>query len=82
MTLPLRRLEEVAAERRLANNDCRLCKNFQPAPDGLGYGWCPPHRQHVKLYWPPGGFFSQCRFKSIQRPKREALTAAAGSAAA
>jgi hypothetical protein len=73
----LRHLDEVVAERRLKPNDCRGCKNFEPAPDGLGYGWCGPHRQYVKLYWPPGAFFSQCRFKSIQRPKREALVRAA-----
>jgi hypothetical protein len=78
MTMPaLRHLEDVVAERRLRPNDCRACKNFEPAADGLAYGWCEPHRQHVKLYWPPGGFYSQCRFKSIQRPKREALAVAA-----
>jgi len=69
--MTLRRLDEVAAERRLRPNDCRTCKNFQPAEDGLAYGWCPPHGQHVKLYHPAGCFFSQCRFKSIQRPKNE-----------
>jgi hypothetical protein len=73
VTLPLRTLEEVAAERRLSHNDCRTCRNYRPSPDGLAYGWCPPHGQYVKLYHPPGGFYSQCRFKSIQRPKREAL---------
>lgn len=75
--LPLRTLEEVVAERRLKHNDCRSCKNYEPASDGLAYGWCGAHRQYVKLYWPAGEFFSQCRFKSIQRPKREALEAVA-----
>lgn len=69
--MSLRRLDEVTAERRLRPNDCRTRQNLQPAPDGLAYGWCPPHAQHVKLYHPAGGFFSQCRFKSIQRTKNE-----------
>jgi hypothetical protein len=73
MTVKLRALEEVVEERRLSPNDCRTCRNFQPAEDGLSYGWCPPHRQYVKLYHPAGTFYSQCRFKAIRHPKREAL---------
>jgi hypothetical protein len=37
----------------------------------MSYGWCTAFEAHVKLYHPAGAFFSQCRFKSIVRPKRE-----------
>ncbi len=70
--MKLRTLEEVVAERRLRPNDCRSCRNFEAAPDGLAYGWCDPHKQYVKLYHPAGTFYSQCRFKGIRHPKREA----------
>lgn len=66
-----RTLEQVAEDRRLRHNDCRDCKNYQPSSDGLGYGWCEAFSAWVKLYHPAGEFFSQCRFKSIVRPKRE-----------
>ncbi|MEW6582860.1 MAG: hypothetical protein AB1416_08880 [Actinomycetota bacterium] len=68
----LRTLDEVAAERRLTHNDCRTCKNFAQSPEGLSYGWCGAFKQYVKNYHPAGAFYSQCRFKSIVRPKREA----------
>ena len=66
MTVKLRALDEVVQERRLQPNDCRTCRNFQPAEDGLSYGWCPPHRQYVKLYHPNGNWHSQCQFKTIR----------------
>lgn len=68
--MSLRTLSEVAAERRLKFNDCRTCKNFRTAGDGLCYGWCVAFEQYVKNYHPAGQFYSQCRFKSITRPKR------------
>ena len=37
----------------------------------MSYGWCSAFDAYVKLYHPAGEFFSQCRFKSIVRPKRE-----------
>ena len=70
--MKLRTLAEVVAELRLRPNDCRSCKNFEAATDGLAYGWCDPHKQYVKLYHPAGTFYSQCRFKGIRHPKREA----------
>lgn len=66
-----RTLADVAEDRRLTHNDCRDCRNYEPAPDGLNHGWCTAFAAHVKLYHPAGEFFSQCRFKSIVRPKRE-----------
>ncbi len=63
----LRRLDEVVAERRLEPRDCRDCRNFEPATDGLQYGWCVAHKQHVKLYHPAGSWYSQCLFKSLRR---------------
>ena len=47
--MKLRTLAEVVAERRLRPNDCRSCKNFEAATDGLAYGWCDPHKQYVNL---------------------------------
>jgi hypothetical protein len=64
---PLRRLDDVVAERRVKLKDCRDCRNFEPAEDGLQYGWCAAHKQHVKLYHPPGSWYSQCLFKSLRR---------------
>ena len=66
-----RSLDDVAADRRLVHNDCRDCKNYTAAAAGMSYGWCRAFEAHVKLYHPAGEFFSQCRFKSIIRPKRE-----------
>jgi hypothetical protein len=68
---PPRTLEDVVADRRIAHNDCRDCRNYAPHPSGLSYGWCDAFAFHVKLYHPAGAFFSQCRFKSLVRPKRE-----------
>ncbi len=70
--MKLRTVQEVVDERRLAPNDCQACKNFEPATDGLAYGWCDPHKQYVKLHHAAGTFYSQCRFKGIRHPKREA----------
>ncbi len=70
--MKLRTVQEVVDERRLVPNDCRACKNFEPATDGLAYGWCDPHKQYVKLHHAAEGFYSQCRFKTIRHPKREA----------
>lgn len=66
-----RALAEVAADRRLAPNDCRTCIKFERHED-TNYGWCTAFSAYVKLYHPAGEFFSQCRFKSIVRAKREA----------
>lgn len=66
-----RPLAEVALDRRLSPNDCRDCRNYEPAANGMSYGWCTAFDVYVKLYHPAGEFFSQCRFKSIVRPKRE-----------
>ena len=66
-----RTLAEVAEDRRIAPNDCRDCKNYTEVVPGMSYGWCSAFESHVKLYHPAGEFFSQCRFKSIVRPKRE-----------
>ena len=68
---PPRTLAEVAEDRRIAPNDCRDCRNYAPAAAGMSYGWCSAFDAYVKLYHPAGEFFSQCRFKSIVRPKRE-----------
>ncbi|MGD9695577.1 MAG: hypothetical protein AB7V42_07960 [Thermoleophilia bacterium] len=66
-----RSLAELAEDRRLKHNDCRTCKNFRRTEEGMNYGWCEAFDAYVKLYHPAGEFFSQCRFKSIIRPKRE-----------
>ena len=66
-----RALAEVVADRRLRPNDCRDCRNYEPSDTGLAFGYCRAFDAWVKLYHPPGDFYSQCRFKSIQRPKRE-----------
>ncbi len=62
-------LEEVAAQRRAPHRDCRACAHFDPADDGLGYGWCNVHEQFVKLYHPAGEFWSQCQFKFLARER-------------
>lgn len=49
------------------NRDCRTCKAFVPAPGGMGYGWCRAFDMYVKLYHPPGGFYSQCQFQVLTR---------------
>ncbi len=66
-----RALDHVAEDRRQAFNDSRDCKNYTAAAAGMSYGYCRAFDAHVKLYHPAGEFFSQCRFKSIIRPKRE-----------
>jgi hypothetical protein len=65
-------LENVAAARRIARRDCRSCPQFQDQGDGLAYGWCLAHAQFVKLYHPPGQFWSQCQFKVLGRVRRSA----------
>lgn len=62
-------LEELATTRGVTRRDCRTCSHFQPANDGLAYGWCEAHDQFVKLYHPPGGFWSQCQFKALARDR-------------
>lgn len=64
-----RSVEEVAAERGMSQRDCRACAHFEEQGDGLGYGWCKAHRQFVKLYRMPGGFWSQCQFKALIRER-------------
>jgi hypothetical protein len=60
-------LEEAAARHRAPHRDCRACAHFEPAEDGLAYGWCGVHEQFVKLYHPAGQFWSQCQFKFLAR---------------
>jgi len=60
-------LELTAEQRRMPQRDCRDCRQFEPQGDGLGYGWCRAHAQFVKLYHPPGQFWSQCQFKALAR---------------
>ena len=62
-------LEELAAERRVAHRDCRDCLYFDPQDDPFAYGWCRAHDQFVKLYHPPGQFWSQCQFKALARER-------------
>lgn len=62
-------LEAVAAERGMERRDCRDCRHFEPQGDGLAYGWCRAHVQFVKLYHPPGEFWSQCQFKALARER-------------
>lgn len=66
-----RTLEQLAAERRAPHRDCRRCAHFEPAEDGLAYGWCGVHDQFVKLYHPAGEFWSQCQFKYLARERAE-----------
>jgi hypothetical protein len=73
MAHELRMLDDVVAERRIKYRDCRDCRNFEPAPDGLNYGWCGAHRQHVKLYHPSQDWLSQCLFKSLRRARPDEL---------
>ena len=65
----LRPLDDVVAERRIKPRDCRRCPHFQPADDGLAYGWCHAHEQFVKLYHPEDDWYSQCLFKSLRRAR-------------
>lgn len=62
-------LEDVAAARKMQPRDCRTCPQFEPQGDDLGYGWCHAHVQFVKLYHPPGRFWSQCQFKALARER-------------
>jgi hypothetical protein len=62
-------LEEVAARHGIERRDCRHCPHFKGQGDGLAYGWCGAHRQFVKLYHPPGAFWSQCQFKALARER-------------
>jgi hypothetical protein len=70
MTIDRLPLEQVAAARRITRRDCRSCPQFQDQGDGLAYGWCLAHAQFVKLYHPPGQFWSQCQFKVLGRVRR------------
>jgi hypothetical protein len=63
----LRSLDAIAGGRRMTPKDCRDCRNFEPAGDGLAYGWCGAHKKHIKLYHPAGAFFSQCQMMSLRR---------------
>lgn len=66
----LRMLDDVVAERRIKNRDCRDCKNFERDESGLNFGWCRAHKQHIKLHHHPSGeWFSQCIFKGLRRFK-------------
>ncbi len=60
-------LAERVARRGVQMKDCRTCRHFEPSSTGLAYGWCGAHRQYVKLYHPPGAFWSQCQFKSLSK---------------
>lgn len=71
--LPLRSVDEVVASRRVQTRDCRSCRNYEPSEDGLAYGWCRAHKQYVKLYHPPAGWYSQCLFKSLRRARSDEL---------
>jgi hypothetical protein len=62
-------LEERVVRLDIATRDCRACPLFRPSADGLAYGWCDAHDQYVKLYHPPGSFFSQCQFKTLSRAR-------------
>lgn len=65
----LRMLDDVIAERRVKQRDCRDCKNFERDASGLNFGWCAAHKQPVKLYHPAGEWYSQCIFKGLRRFK-------------
>lgn len=52
---------------RVPKRDCRDCRMFTPSPTGLQFGWCDAYDQYVKLYHPPGEFWSQCQFKALSR---------------
>lgn len=71
MTKPT--LEQIAAERRTPFRDCRSCAHFEAEDDALAYGWCRAHDQFVKLYHPPGAWWSQCQFKALVK-ERTAVT--------
>ena len=59
-------LDEVLRERGVPVRDCRFCRQFDPDPEGRGFGWCRAHEQYVKLYHPVGQWHSQCQFKNIR----------------
>lgn len=65
----LRMLDDVVAERRTKLRDCRDCTNYESDESGMNFGWCGAHKQHVKLYYPAGEWFSQCIFKGLRRYK-------------
>lgn len=69
----LRMLDDVIAERRVKQRDCRDCKNFERDASGLNFGWCAAHKQPVKLYHPAGEWYSQCTFKALRRFKDQEL---------
>jgi hypothetical protein len=68
-------LEELAAARRAPKRDCRTCAHFQPDEEGLAFGWCGAHEQFVKLYHPPGQFWSQCQFLFLREEPVDARRA-------
>lgn len=59
------RVERIGVPKR----DCRTCPMFDPDPDGFAFGWCRANKHYVKLYHPPGDFYSQCQFKVLSRAK-------------
>lgn len=65
-------LEALAEARGATHRDCRTCRHFDPQGDAGSYGWCGAHAQFVKLYHPPGTFWSQCQFKALTRNPRRA----------
>lgn len=68
-TRPRETLEERVARLEVKKRDCRTCPLFAPSPTGLAFGWCNAHEMYVKLYHPPGGFWSQCQFKTLSRAR-------------
>jgi hypothetical protein len=42
----LRQLDEIAGARRMTPKDCR---NYAPADDGMGYGWCGARRSRAAI---------------------------------
>jgi hypothetical protein len=65
-------LEQVLAQRRVPQRDCRGCPKFVPDADGLACGFCEAHKMWVKLYQMQS-WYSQCQFKMI-RAERALVT--------
>jgi hypothetical protein len=59
-------LEQVLAQRKVPQRDCRDCPKFVPDADGLDCGYCEAHKMWVKLYQSPQRWYSQCQFKLIR----------------
>lgn len=60
-------LTERAERTDEANRDCRGCRAFESAGGDAGYGHCRAFDMFVKLYHPPGAFYSQCQFQVLTR---------------